>query len=131
MSRLEEFIAFRACIQLLKDRGMYNLIDDTYHNCKLELKKPKSEMRNCVQDLYKPFTVAELNDKMVQMLRPVGVSTPIELVYQSIEGLHTAIPKHKGDWYFTGDYPTEGGMKLVNQAFISYIEEVYINEQKF
>ena len=131
MSRLEEFIAFRACIQLLKDRGMYNLIDDTYHNCKLELKKPKSEMRNCVQDIYKPFTTAELNDKMVQMLRPVGVTTPIELVYQSIEGLHTAIPNHKGDWYFTGNYPTEGGMKLVNQAFISYIEDVFINEQKF
>jgi amidophosphoribosyltransferase len=131
MSRLEEFIAFRACIQLIHDKGMYNLIEDTYHKCLLELEKPKNKMRNCVQDLYKPFSVEELNAKMVQMLRPKGVSTPIELVYQSIEGLHTAIPNQKGDWYFTGDYPTEGGMKLVNQAFVNYIEEVYNNEQKF
>ncbi len=131
MARLEEFIAFRACIELLKERGMHALIDNTYKNCKEELDKPKEQMRCCVKDLYKPFTVDELNHKMVDMLRPQGVTTPIELVYQSIEGLHEAIPEHKGDWYFTGDFPTPGGMKLVNQAFINYYEKVYQYEQKF
>lgn len=131
MARLEEFIAFRACIELLKDSGMHSLIDETYRNCKEELKKPKDEMQCCVKALYKPFTVDQLNRKIVDMLRPTNVETPIELVFQSIEGLHEAIPNHKGDWYFTGDYPTPGGMKLVNQAFISFIENVYQYEQKF
>ncbi len=131
MAHLEEFIAFRACIGLLKDRGMHSLIEDTYKRCKEELKKPKAAMRCCVKDIYKPFTVDELNAKMVEMLRPAGVTTPIELVFQSIEGLHTAIPAHKGDWYFTGDYPTPGGVKLANRAFVDFIENVYQYEQKF
>lgn len=131
MARLEEFIAFRACIELLKERGLHSLIDATYRDCLNELKKPKEEMRCCVKALYKPFTVEELNNKMVEMLRPAGVTTAIEIVFQSIEGLHEAIPNHKGDWYFTGDYPTPGGMKLVNQAFVNYIEKVYQYQQKF
>lgn len=131
MARLEEFIAFKACISLLKERGMHQLIEETYKACIAEISKPKSEMRCCVQDLYKPFSVKELNDKMVELLRPEGVTTPIEIVYQSIEGLHTACPNHKGDWYFTGNYPTPGGTKLANQAFINYIENVYQYEQKF
>ena len=131
MARLEEFIAFRACIELLKDKGMHALIDNTYKNCKEEVDKPKEQMHCCVKALYKPFSVEELNHKMVDMLRPKGVTTPIELVYQSIEGLHVAIPNNKGDWYFTGNYPTPGGMKLANQAFINYYEKVYQYEQKF
>lgn len=131
MARLEEFIAFRACIELLKERGMHPLIDEIYHRCLAEMKKPKSDMQCCVKALYKPFTVNELNNKMVEMLRPNGVTTPIEIVFQSIEGLHKAIPNHHGDWYFTGDYPTPGGMKLVNQAFINYIEKVYQFQKKF
>lgn len=131
MARLEEFIAFRACIELLKDRGMHSLIDETYHNCKRELRKPKSDITCCVKALYKPFTVEELNKKMVEMLRPTDVTTPIEIVFQSIEGLHEAIPNHNGDWYFTGNYPTPGGMKLVNQAFVNYIDNVYQYQQKF
>ncbi len=131
MAYLEEFIAFRACIELLKERGMHSLIDDTYRNCKEELQKPKAEMRCCVKDLYKPFTVDELNEKMVEMLRPAEVTTPIEFVFQSIEGLHEACPNNKGDWYFTGNFPTPGGMKLVNKAYISYYENVYRNGQKF
>ena len=131
MASLEEFIAFRACIALLKQKGMHQLIDKTYLNCKEELTKPKCEMRCRVKDLYKPFTVEELNHKMVEMLRPDGVSTPIEIVYQSISGLHKAIPNHKGDWYFTGDYPTPGGMKKVNEAFIKYYDNTYLFEQKF
>ena len=131
MASLEEFIAFRACIQLLKARGMHSLIDETYKKCCEELRKPKEQMRCVVQDLYHPFTVEELNAKMVEMLRPAGITTPIEIVYQSIEGLHKAIPDHKGDWYFTGNYPTPGGTKLVNQAFVNYIEKVYQYEMKF
>ena len=131
MARLEEFIAFRACIELLKDRGMHSLIDETYHNCKRELRKPKSDITCCVKALYKPFTVEELNKKMVEMLRPTDVTTPIEIVFQSIEGLHEAIPNHNGDWYFTGNYPTQGGIKLVNQAFVRFVDNVYKYEQKF
>lgn len=131
MARLEEFIAFRACIELLDDRGMRSLIEETYHACKEELKKSKEEMTCCVKALYRPFTPEELNVKMVEMLRPEGVTTPIELVFQSIEGLHEAIPGHKGDWYFTGNYPTPGGMRLANQAFINFIENVYNKEQKY
>lgn len=131
MARLEEFIAFRACIELLDDRSMHSLIEETYHACKEELKKSKEEMTCCVKALYRPFTPEELNCKMVDMLRPEGVTTPIELVFQSIEGLHEAIPRHKGDWYFTGNYPTPGGMRLANQAFINFIENVYNKEQKY
>ena len=131
MPRLEEFCVFRATIELLKEKNMHALIKQTYDNCRNELKKPVAEMTNCVQPIYKAVTVDEINQKIVQMLRPQGVSTPIELVFQSIEGLHEAIPNHKGDWYFTGDYPTPGGMRLCNQAFVNFIEKVYQNEQKF
>ena len=131
MARLEEFIAFRACIELLKKRGMHSLIEDTYHNCIRELKKAKEDMTCQVKAIYKPFSVEELNNQMVEMLRPTGVTTPIEIVFQSIEGLHEAIPNHRGDWYFTGNYPTPGGMKLANKAFVNYIENVYQYQQKF
>ena len=131
MPSLEEFCVFRATIRLLKNHGMYQLIEDTYNKCKDELKKPKAEMKNCVRDIYKPFSVDEINKKIIEMLRPDGMTTPVELVYQSIEGLHEAIPNHKGDWYFTGNYPTPGGVKLVNKAFVRYVENVYKFEQKF
>lgn len=122
MPRLEEFCVFRATVALLKERGLHTLIDDIYKECVAELKKSAAEMQNCVRALYKPFTVEEINEKIVEMLRPQGVATPIELVYQSIEGLHRAIPHHKGDWYFTGNYPTPGGTRLCNQAFVNYVE---------
>lgn len=125
MPSLEEFCVFRATVELLRERGMQDLIEQTYRNCKAELEKPKEEMRNCVRDIYKPFSVVEINRKIVEMLRPDGMKTPVELVYQSIEGLHKAIPNNKGDWYFTGNYPTPGGTKLVNQAFVSFYEEKY------
>lgn len=131
MARLEEFCAFRATIELLKERGKYDLITDTYNACKKELEKQAKDMRNCVRDIYDPFTVDEINKKIVEILRPTEVKTPIELVFQSIDGLHKAIPDHKGDWYFTGKYPTPGGTKLCNQAFVNYIENVYQNEKKF
>lgn len=125
MPRLEEFCVFRATIALYIERGMQDLIGKVYQECKAELQKPKNEMRNCVRDIYKPFSVEEINQMIVKMLRPEGVSTPIELVYQSIEGLHEAIPNHKGDWYFTGKYPTPGGTKCCIQAFVKYFENEY------
>ena len=131
MPSLEEFCAFRATIELIKERGMYQLIEDTYNRCKEELKKPKTEMVNCVRDIYKHFTVEEINRKIIEMLRPEGMTTPVEFVFQSIEGLHEAIPHHKGDWYFTGYYPTPGGVKLVNQAFLRFVEKIYQYERKF
>ena len=119
MSHLEELCAFRAAIALIKDRGMQKLIADTYKACKYS---PAS--LNHVRNIYAPFTVEEINDKIVEMLRPEGMQAPIELVYQSIEGLHKACPHHPGDWYFTGHYPTPGGIRMVNQAFVNYVEQV-------
>ena len=119
MSRLEELCAFRAAIALIKDRGMQKLIADTYKACKYS---PAS--LNHVRNIYEPFTVEEINAKIVEMLRPEGMLTPVELVFQSIEGLHHACPNHPGDWYFTGHYPTPGGIRQVNQAFVNYVEQV-------
>ena len=131
MPRLEEFCAFRAAIELLKEQGHHEVIDNTYRQCLEELKKPKEQMENCVRNIYEPFTVEQINEKIVEMLRPECVTTPIELVFQSIEGLHRAVPNHRGDWYFTGHFPTPGGTKLCLQAFINYIEEYYQFENKF
>ena len=124
MSRLEEFCAFRAAMALISERNMWQLVTETYQTCKHELLKPKEEMRNCVRAVYAPFTVDEINQKMVEMLRPADMQAPIELVYQSLEGLYKACPKHPGDWYFTGNYPTPGGMRLVNQAFVNYVDSL-------
>ncbi len=122
MARLEEFCVFRAAIQLLKDKGQESLIHGVYEDCRMELLKPTDQMLNHVRRIYEPFTVEEINNKVVQMLHPEGMTTPVELVFQSIEGLHKAIPNHKGDWYFTGNYPTPGGTKLCLKAFVNYYE---------
>ena len=124
MPRLEEFCVFRATIELLKERNLLNILDETYEHCKAELKKSKEDMENAVRAVYEPFTVKEINRKIVEMLTPEGMTTPVEIVFQSIEGLHTAIPNHRGDWYFTGHYPTPGGTRLCNQAFINYYESI-------
>lgn len=124
MPRLEEFCVFRATIELLKERNLLNILDETYEHCKAELQKSKEDMENAVRAVYEPFTVEEINRKIVQMLTPEGMTTPVEIVFQSIEGLHTAIPNHRGDWYFTGHYPTPGGTRLCNQAFINYYESI-------
>ena len=119
MPSLEELCAFRAAIALIKERGMQHLIAETYHNCK---KAPT--IANHIRAIYAPFSVDEINQKIIEMLRPKGMQAPIELVYQSIEGLHHACPNHPGDWYFTGHYPTPGGIRLVNQAFVNYVEQI-------
>ena len=124
MPRLEEFCVFCATIELLKERNLLNILDETYEHCKAELQKSKEDMENAVRAVYEPFTVEEINRKIVEMLTPEGMTTPVEIVFQSIEGLHTAIPNHRGDWYFTGHYPTPGGTRLCNQAFINYYESI-------
>lgn len=118
MSHLEELCAFRAAIALIEERGMRQLLDDTYRAC-----IDDSVGENHVRSVYAPFSVEEINRKIVEMLRPEGVEVPIELVFQSIDGLHRACPDHPGDWYFTGHYPTAGGTRMVNRAFIDYMEK--------
>ncbi len=124
MSHLEELCAFRAAISLIMERDMQQVIVDTYRKCKTE---PTSE--NHVRQIYSLFTVEEINSKIVEMLRPEGMQAPVELVFQSIEGLHEACPRHTGDWYFTGNYPTPGGVRLCNEAFVSYVEKTKILDE--
>ena len=119
LSHLEELCAFRAAIALIIERNMQQLISDTYTACKV---KPLE--KNHVRDIYAPFTVDEINQKIIELLRPEGMKTPVNLVFQSIEGLHEACPHHHGDWYFTGHYPTQGGIRMVNRAFVDYVENI-------
>jgi len=120
MAHLEELCAFRAAISLIEEHGMWQLMNDVYEACHAELRKPATEQRNCVRAIYEPFSADDINRKMAEMLRPAGMQAPVEFVFQTTEGLHAACPDHQGDWYFTGHYPTPGGNRLVNQAFIRY-----------
>lgn len=122
MSHLDEFIAFRAAVQLHIERGNWQTLHDIYRRCIEQQSLPAEQMHNYVKDIYS-FTTDELSDKMLELLRPEGVTTPIQLVFQSLEGLHRACPHHPGDWYFSGDYPTKGGVRLVNQAYINWYEQ--------
>lgn len=124
MSRMSEFAAFRAAIELLKERGMQSVIDEVYHKSVEQKYKPKEDIVNYVKEIYAPFTDEDISAKMVEMLTPAGTKAKIELVFQSIENLHKATPNHKGDWYFSGDYPTPGGNRMVNTAFLNYIEGI-------
>lgn len=122
MSRMSEFIAFRATIELLKEHGKQFIIDEVYKECLEQLKLPMNEMKNSVKRIYEQFTDDEISAKMAEMLKPEGTKAEVQIVYQSLEGLHQAIPNCPGDWYFSGDYPTPGGNRLVNQAFVNYYE---------
>lgn len=122
MARMEEFIAFRAAIALHKDRGLEQRLDEIYAKCKAQENLPKEQVVNYVREVYKPFTSEEISEKMAEMLLPEGVTTEIHIVYQSLDGLHKACPHSPGDWYFSGHYPTPGGNKRVNEAFIHYYE---------
>ena len=122
MSRMAEFIAFRAAVELLKDRGMANVLEETYQRCKEQSLLPADQQVNCVKAIYAPFTDAEISRKMVEMLTPAGTKAEVEIVYQTIEGLHASVPGCPGDWYFSGDYPTPGGIRLVNLAYINFYE---------
>jgi amidophosphoribosyltransferase len=122
MAKLGDFIAFKAAIELLKDSGMKSLIGEVYEEAVSELRKPVVEMKNVVKRIYKPFCPEEISKKISSMLRSDEIGAEVEIVFQSIEGLHEACPGHLGDWYFTGNYPTPGGNKVVNQSFVNYRE---------
>jgi len=122
MPRMNEFCAFRAAIELLKEKGKQSIIDEVYRKSKAQENLPKEEVVNYVTEIYESFTQDEVSVKIAEMLTPADVDCPVELVYQTIEGLHKACPNHTGDWYFSGKYPTPGGTRLVNQAFINYYE---------
>lgn len=122
MSRMGEFAAFRAAVALLRERGMEDVLRETYEDCLAQSSLPDDEIRNCVKKVYEPFTQQEISDKIAQMLTPDNIHAEVSLVYQTVGGLHEAIPGCPGDWYFSGDYPTPGGTRLVNRAFVNYYE---------
>ena len=121
MAKLGDFIAFQAMIALLKETNP-ELIESVYQKCKEQESKPKEEIKNYVKELYKPFTADQISKKISELLTPQGINAEVEIIYQSIEDLHQACPNNTGDWYFTGNYPTPGGNKVVNKSFINYIE---------
>ncbi len=122
MAKLNDFIAFQACIALLKEKKMEYVINEVYKKAKDELQKPMQEQINQVKNIYRPFTAEQISAKISELLTPKDISAEVEIIYQSIEDLHLAIPNDKGDWYFTGDYPTSGGNRVVNRSFVNYIE---------
>ena len=122
MAKMGDFIAFNAAVELLKDKKQEHILTETYNKCKSQVHLPKEEMVNYVQDIYKPFSAEEISVKISELLTPKGTNAEVEIIYQSISDLHASCPDHKGDWYFTGNYPTPGGVKVVNKAFMNYIE---------
>ena len=122
MAKLGDFIAFQAAVSLLRERGMDSVIDHAYASAKAELAKPMAEQRNAVQTVYAPFTDEELSDRIAQLLIPAGTRAEVKVVYQTVADLHEACPNSPGDWYFTGNYPTPGGTRVANRAFVNYME---------
>ncbi|MEE2919166.1 MAG: amidophosphoribosyltransferase [Bacteroidota bacterium] len=122
MAKMGDFIAFQAAVSLLKERGMDHVLTDTYEACKHQLSLPLSENENMVKAIYEPFTAEEVSDRISELLTPPGMNAEVKIIFQSIEGLHEACPRHLGDWYFTGDFPTPGGRRVVNKAFVYYME---------
>ena len=122
MAILGDFIAFQAAISLLKEKKMEGVIDSVYKKCKAQIDLPKEEMKNYVKEIYSPFSPEQISSKISEILTPKEVNAEVEIIYQSIEDLHISCPNHTGDWYFTGDYPTPGGNKVVTKAFINFVE---------
>ncbi len=122
MAKIGDFVAFRAAVELLHENNMEELLDKVYADCKEQLTKPMEEMVNAVKAVYKPFTAEQISAKIATLIRPEDINAEVQVIYQSIEDLHRAIPGHTGDWYFTGDYPTPGGNRVVNRAFVNYME---------
>lgn len=122
MSRMGEFVAFNAAIELLKEQGKEDLIQDVYQRCKAQVNLPLDKIENFVKDIYRPFTAEQISKKIAEIVRPDDIDAEVEVIYQSLEDLHYACPGSLGDWYFSGDFPTPGGMRVVNNAFINYVE---------
>jgi amidophosphoribosyltransferase len=122
MAKLGDFVAFRAAIELLHDNNMEHIIDEVYEKCMAQLDLPKEDIVNHVKEIYKPFTPDQISKKIAEIVRPPDINAEVDIIYQSVENLHKACPKNLGDWYFTGNYPTPGGMKVVNQSFINFVQ---------
>lgn len=122
MAKLGDFIAFQAAIELLKETGQESIIDEVYKKCKKQIGLPKEQIVNHIKKIYAPFTVEEISSKISQLVTTSEIKSEVQVIYQTVEALHLACPNHKGDWYFTGNYPTPGGNKVANKAFINYIE---------
>jgi len=122
MSKLRDFIAFRAAIELMREQGKEACLDELYNHCKEMQRTGQLHTENVVRRVYKPFSTEEISDKIAQLITPPEVKTPVQVIYQTIESLHAACPTNTGDWYFTGNYPTPGGNKVVNKAFMNYME---------
>lgn len=123
MARMDEFIAFEAAVALLKDTHQLAILEEVYQKCKEQVELPKEQMKNYVREIYAPFSPDEISQKIATLLRPKGMKSELEIIYQSVENLHEACPNNNGDWYFTGHYPTPGGNRMVNRSFINYMEE--------
>ena len=123
MAKMGDFIAFEAAIQLLRDRKMDSVIKEVYEKCLEQVNLPKEQVRNFVKEIYAPFSNEEISAKIAELLTPSTINAEVEIVFQTVENLHVACPNHLGDWYFTGDYPTPGGNKVVNKAFINWVEK--------
>ncbi len=122
MAKLETLIAFQAMLELLKENNKYHLVDEVYTKCKAQEHKQDSEVINHVNELYAEFTDEQISDKIAEMLKEPSINAEIKIIFQSVENLHKACPKNLGDWYFTGHYPTDGGNRVVNRAFMNFYE---------
>jgi len=123
MAKIGDFVAFKAAIELLKETGQESVINEVYKKSKAQIGLPKEEVINYVKDIFRPFTPQQISAKIAEIVTPPGTNAKVEVIYQTIEDLHAALPNHTGDWYFTGNYPTPGGNKVVNKAFINYVEK--------
>ena len=122
MSRMGEFIAFKAAVQLIKESGREKLLGEVYEKCVAMESAPDEALENCVKEIYAPFTDRQISEKIAEMLTPEDTGAEVEIIYQTLDGLHASVPNHPGDWYFSGNYPTPGGTRLVNKAYINYYE---------
>jgi amidophosphoribosyltransferase len=122
MAKLGDLVAFQAAIALLREAKMENVIDDVYERCLANVSKPLQQVTNVVKDIYAPFTAEQISAKITELLTPAGTKAEVRIVFQSIEGLHASCPQHSGDWYFTGNYPTPGGNRVVDRSFINWME---------
>jgi amidophosphoribosyltransferase len=122
MSKMGQFVAFEAAIQLLNERGLSHIIEDVYQKCKASLLLPKEEIVNHVKEIYRPFTQEEISAQITKIITPDNIDAEVQVIYQTLDNLHVACPGHSGDWYFSGDYPTPGGNKVVNKAFVNWKE---------
>jgi amidophosphoribosyltransferase len=124
MARIGDLVAFRAAIRLLEENDMEHVIDEVYHRCKEQLELGVHEMKNFVRNIYQPFTAEQISAKIAELVTPEDCNAEVRIIFQKIEDLHSACPNHRGDWYFSGNYPTPGGNRVVNRAFVNYIEGV-------